>query len=128
MDKHPIGDMMSTTMEKIREMIDANTIVGKPISTPDGITIIPISRVNFGFASGGSDFQTKHAGQANPFGGGGGAGVKIEPVAFVVVKDGNVKIMNISQPPASTVDRLIETAPEVIDKVSDLINKNKDGE
>ena len=128
MDKHPIGDMMSTTLGKIREMIDADMIIGKSITTADGIMIIPVSKLSFGFASGGSDFQSKQPNQPNPFGGGGGAGVKLDPVAFIVVKDGNVKILNITPPPATTVDRLIDSAPEMIDKVTGLMKKEKPAE
>lgn len=127
MDKHPIGDLMETTMQKIREMIDVNTIVGSPIVTADGITLIPISKVSFGFASGGSDFQTKHQreNQNNSFGGGSGAGVNIVPVAFLVVKGANIKLLNIAPPASTTVDRIIEMVPEVIDKVNDLWNKEQ---
>jgi sporulation protein YtfJ len=126
MDKHPIGDLMETTMQKIREMVDVNTIVGSPIVTADGITLIPVSKVSFGFASGGSDFQTKHQqpNQNNAFGGGSGAGVNIVPVAFLVVKGGNIKLLNIAPPASTTVDRIIEMVPEVIDKVSELVNKD----
>jgi sporulation protein YtfJ len=125
MDKHPIGDLMETTMQKIREMVDVNTIVGSPIVTADGMTLIPISKVSFGFASGGSDFQTKHQQNTNnsSFGGGSGAGVNIVPVAFLIVKGTSVKLLNIAPPAASTVDRLIETVPEIIDKVTELMNK-----
>lgn len=127
MDKHPIGDLMETTMQKIREMVDVNTIVGSPIVTSEGMTLIPISKVSFGFASGGSDFQTKHqqAGANNAFGGGSGAGVNIVPVAFLVVRGTSIKLLNISPPAASTVDRIIEMVPEVIDKVNELINKDE---
>lgn len=127
MDKHPIGDLMETTMQKIKEMVDVNTIIGDSIITPDGITLIPVSKVSFGFASGGSDFQTKNqqAGQANPFGGGGGAGVKISPVAFIVIKDSNVKVLNIAPPAVTTVDRVVEMAPDLVDKVVELIKKEK---
>jgi sporulation protein YtfJ len=125
MDKHPIGDLMETTMQKIREMVDVNTIVGSPIVTADGITLIPVSKVSFGFASGGSDFQTKHQqpSQNNAFGGGSGAGVNIVPVAFLVVKGGNIKLLNIAPPASTTVDRIIELVPEVFDKVSDFMKK-----
>ncbi|NLA87242.1 MAG: sporulation protein YtfJ [Clostridiales bacterium] len=128
MDKHPIGDLMETTMQKIREMVDVNTIVGSPIITADGITLIPVSKVSFGFASGGSDFQTKHQqqGQNNAFGGGSGAGVNIVPVAFLIVKGDSVKLLNIAPPASTTVDRIIELVPEVIDKVNELINKDED--
>lgn len=125
MDKHPVGDLMETTMQKIREMVDVNTIVGSPIVTADGITLIPVSKVSFGFASGGSDFQTKHQqpSQSNAFGGGSGAGVTIAPVAFLVVKDGSIKLLNVAPPASTTVDRIIEIVPEVIDKINELMNK-----
>ena len=127
MDKHPIGDLMETTMEKIRQMVDVNTIVGQPIVTADGITLIPVSKVSFGFASGGSDFQTKQqqAGADNAFGGGSGAGVKITPVSFIVIKNGDVRILHIAPPADSAVDRIIENAPEIVDKISALISKKK---
>ena len=89
MDKHPIGDLMEVTMRNIRNMIDVNTVVGQPITTPDGITLIPVSKLTFGFGSGGGDFTSKNqnAGAPNPFAGGSGAGVNITPVAFLVIKD-----------------------------------------
>lgn len=125
MDKHPIGDLMETTMEKIRQMIDVNTIVGQPIVTADGITLIPVSKVSFGFASGGSDFQTKQQapGADNAFGGGSGAGVKITPVSFIVIKHGDLRVLHIAPPADSTVDRIIENAPEIVEKISALFNK-----
>ena len=125
MDKHPIGELMETTMQKIREMVDVNTVIGQPIGPVDGITLIPVSKVSFGFASGGSDFQSKQQNSNANFGGGSGAGVKITPVAFVIVKDGAVRIMNVDPPAATTVDRIVEMAPDIIDKVSDLIKKEK---
>ena len=130
MEKHPIGELMETTMSKIREMVDVNTIVGTPITTVDGITLIPVSKVSFGFASGGSDFQTKNQqpAQNNAFGGGSGAGVNISPVAFLVVKDGNVKLLNVNPPAGSSLDRVIEMVPEVIDKVKEMIpQKEQEG-
>ena len=128
MDKHPIGDLMETTMQKIREMIDVNTIVGEPIVTADGVTLIPVSKVSFGFGSGGTDFPSKNKqpNENNPFGGGGGAGVNIVPVAFLVVKGENVKIINIGPPASTTVDRVIDLVPDVMDKVSKFIEKNKE--
>lgn len=127
MEKHPIGDLMEITMEKIREMVDANTIVGSPIVTTDGITLIPISKVSFGFASGGSDFPSKQQQPSpnNTFGGGSGAGVHIVPVAFLIVQGSSIKLLNISPPASTTVDRIIELVPEVIDKVNDLLNKEQ---
>lgn len=125
MDKHPISELMETVMGKIREMVDVSTVIGDPINTVDNITIIPVSKLSFGFASGGSDFTMKNQRpeSANPFGGGSGAGVKITPVAFMVVKEGSVRLMNIEPPASNTLDRIIENAPELIDKVKELIKK-----
>jgi len=105
-------------------MVDANTIVGEPVTTADGITLIPVSKLSFGFAGGGSDIAGKGE-PANGFGGGIGAGVRIEPVAFIVVKGENVKLLHVTPPAASTVDRIIETVPEIFDKVTDFIGKEK---
>jgi len=112
-------------MLKVKEMIDANTIIGEPITTADGITLIPVSKVNLGFGGGGTDFTKKQEPQ-NGFGGGICAGVRIEPVAFVVAVGESVKLLHVTPPAESTLDRLIETVPEVIDKVSGFINKDKD--
>ena len=87
--KTPLSDMMRATMDKIHEMVDANTIVGQPITTPDGVTLIPISKVSFGFGSGGGDYGKTSAKEG--FGGGSAAGVKIDPVAFLVIKDGTTR-------------------------------------
>lgn len=129
MEKRPVSDFISTTMEKVREMIDTNTVIGQPIKTDDGITLIPVSKVSFGFAGGGSDFQTKYSGggKQDPFGGGTGAGVKVTPVAFVVIKDGNVRIINIAPPASSAVDRLIEMLPDAFDRIEGMI-KSKNAE
>ena len=129
MEKRPISEFVSTTMEKVREMIDTNTVICQPIKTDDGITLIPVSKVSFGFAGGGTDFQTKYSGNGkqDPFGGGTGAGVKVTPVAFVVIKDGSVRIMNIAPPASSAADRLIEMIPDVIDRVEGMV-KSKSGE
>ena len=130
MEKHPIGELMETTMQKIHEMVDVNTVVGQPITTPDGITLIPISKVVFGFGSGGGDYSTKNqpSGADNAFAGGSGAGVNIAPVAFLIVKDGSVRLLPVAPPPSTTVDRIVEMAPEIIDKVTDFLDKNKDKE
>ena len=124
MDKRPISDMMETTMQKVREMIDANTIVGAPVTTADGITLIPVSKVFLGFAGGGSDSAKKQDEQSG-FGGGIGAGVRIEPVAFVVLKGDSVKLLHIAPPAETTLDRVIETVPDVIDRITDFFEKNK---
>jgi sporulation protein YtfJ len=128
MDRHPIGELMDTTMQKIREIVDVNTIVGQQITTQDGITIIPVSKVTLGFGTGGTDFSGKGAqpGKDNLFGGGSAAGVNIIPVAFLVIKDGGVKLLSVSPPAATTVDRLIELVPELVDKVKDMIARDKD--
>jgi len=128
MEKHQINDLMETTMQKVREMVDANTIIGQPISTADGITLIPVSKVTFGFAGGGSDLAKKQGGSDSKFGGGAGAGVNIIPIAFIVVKDGNAKLLHISPPGNSSIDKIIDAVPDLIDKVSDVIGKNKPGE
>jgi len=125
MEKRQINELMETTMQKVREMVDANTIIGEPINTQDGVTLIPVSKVTFGFAGGGSDFAKKASNVPANFGGGAGAGVNIIPVAFIVVKEGSVKLLHVSPPGNSTIDRIIDTVPDVIDKISDFIDKNK---
>ncbi|MBQ8056801.1 MAG: GerW family sporulation protein [Ruminococcus sp.] len=120
---HPINSLMDTTMKKIKEMIDVNTIIGDPITTPDGTTIIPVSKVSYGFASGGSDLPTKKDNK-DCFGGGSGAGVTINPVAFLYVSKGNVKLIPIEKYDGA-VDRIVGMVPEVLDKVSDMLKKDK---
>ena len=111
-------------MSKVREMVSSDTVIGQPITTPDGVTLIPISRVSFGFGSGGGDYGKP--GQNN-FGGGGGAGVKIDPVAFLVIKDGTTRVMPVAVPPVSTVDRIVDMAPDIVDKIGKFFDK-KDGD
>jgi len=110
-------------MSRLKQMVDVNTVVGAPINTPDGITIIPISRVSFGFGSGGSDIPSKDS--KSGFGGGNGAGVKIDPIGFLVIRDGNVRMLNIAPPPGTTLDRVVEMVPGVIDRVEEIIDKRK---
>ncbi len=113
---------MEITMTKIKEMVDVNTIVGQPITTPDGIVIVPVSKVSFGFASGASEYSVK----VKPgFGGGNGAGVKIEPIGFLVIREGNVRMLNIAPPPGTTLDRVVEMIPGVLDRVEEFIEKRK---
>ena len=119
---HPIHEVLQTTMNKIREMVDANTVVGQPITTQDGVTLVPVSRLSFGFATGGSDFG-KTQNVAKSFGGGAGAGVNVIPVAFLVVKDGNVKILPVAPPPGDGVSRVVDMVPEMFDKVTGYIDK-----
>ena len=120
--KTPLSDMMRNTMEKIREMVDTNTIVGQPITTPDGVTLIPISKVSFGFGSGGGDYGK--APKEN-FGGGSAAGVKIDPVAFLGIKDGVTRVMPVAVPPVSTMDRVVEMVPDIMDKVEKYFDKKE---
>ena len=124
MAEHPIQNLMNVTMDKIRQMVDSNTIVGKPITTDDGTTILPVSKVSFGFASAGTDFDGKNAANKDLFGGGSGAGVNIQPVAFLVVKDGCVRTIQLSDG-NNTVDRALTMIPELVEKVSALIKKDE---
>ena len=122
--KNPLNELLQDSMAKVREMVDTNTIVGQPIQTPDGVTLIPISRVSFGFGGGGATFgnnkeQTAHG----SVGAGMGAGVKVEPVAFLIIKDGTVRVMPVAVPAVTTVDRIVEMVPDVVDKVSGFIKK-----
>jgi len=104
-------------------MIDVNSVVGNPIYTPDGVTIIPVSRVSVGFGGGGSDFATrKDSGGDTPFGGGAGAGVKVTPICFLVVKEGNVRMIPVAQAANTTADRLVEMIPDTLDKISSFID------
>lgn len=120
MANQPIGDLMETAMGKIRDMVDSNTVIGNPITTPDGITVIPVSRVSFGFGSGGND-----KGQAAKPGiwGGAGAAVKIEPIGFLVVREGGVRMISIAPPAGTTVDRVLDLVPEIMDKVEGYVDK-----
>ena len=117
-----VPNMMEGMLPKIREMIDANTVMGTPVTTPDGTTIIPISKVSIGFGGGGSDFATNKGG--NPFGGGAGGGVKVTPVAFIVVSEGNVRMLPVAQAANTTADRLVEMIPDTLDKVSAFIDSH----
>ena len=119
--------MLGDTMSKIREMIDVNTVVGAPITTPDGVTIIPVTKVSIGYGGGGSDFATKNypAGRDNAFGGGAGAGVTITPVAFLVIRGENVRMLPIAEPASTSVDRLIELLPDLLDKADDFLASRK---
>ena len=125
MSEHPIEGMMSTTLEKIKQMVDVNSIVGDPITSPDGTIIIPISKVSYGFASGGSDIPTKAQPAKDLFGGGTGAGITINPVAFITISNGNVKLLQID-PYNSSADRVVGMVPDMVDKISSLFSKKKE--
>ena len=134
MSEHPIESLMMTTMSSIQNMVDVNTIIGEPIESKNGITIIPISRVCFGFAAGGSEFSGETLKEYNkkdkdeeieyklPFGGGAGAGISIHPVAFLVVEGNNVKLMSVDH--ESCIDKLLDYVPDFIQKMNDMFNKN----
>ena len=118
-----LPNMLDNTITKIREMVDVDAVVGEAITTPDGITIIPISKVSVGFGGGGSDYVSKHVNkQENPFGGGVCAGIKVTPTAFLVIKDGTVRVLPVSEPANTTVDRLVEMIPDTLDKIAAFID------
>ena len=118
--------VLATAIDKIKDMVDCQTIIGDPIDAGDGIKVIPISKVTYGFASGGSDFPTKTSKEL--FGGGGGAGVTIQPVAFLVINKGEVSVKYICEGSESSAERIIGMVPDVVNKVGDIINKfSKDG-
>ena len=133
MSEHPIESLMMTTMTSIQNMVDVNTIIGEPIETQSGITIIPISKVSFGFAAGGSEFSGETLKKKKkkdkdeeieyklPFGGGAGAGVSIHPVAFLVVQNNNVKLMSVDHD--SCIDKLLDYVPDLMQKLNDMFNK-----
>ena len=120
-----LPNMLENTMAKIREMVDSNSVVGEPISAGDGVTIVPISKISIGFGGGGSDFTTKNANvQEIPFGGGVGAGVKVTPVAFLVIKDGSVRMLPVAAPANTTADRIVEMVPDTLDKIASFIDSH----
>lgn len=135
--QHPINGLMQTAMENIKDMVDVNTIVGEPVQTPDGSVILPISKVGFGFAAGGSEFQAtdEHGGNGAksndsqnasvqlPFGGGSGGGVSITPIAFLVVGTQGVKVVPLDNQ-THILERLIEAAPTWVDKLKNAFQKN----
>lgn len=133
MNEHPIEGLMITAMNSIRDMVDVNTIIGEPIETSNNIIIIPISKVGFGFASGGSEFREETINEYTkkdkdeqiqyklPFGGGSGAGVSIFPVAFLVIQSNNVKLLPVNH--SSAIDRLLDYVPDLIEKTNNILNK-----
>lgn len=133
MGNHPIESLMKTAMESIQQIVDVNTIVGDPVETPDGSIIIPVSRVSCGFAAGGSEFAQAEdnkgtmntGGQAPslPFGGGAGAGVSVQPVAFLVVGNGSIRLLPVDG--NVVVDRLIDTVPDLLERMSGMFQKKK---
>ena len=123
---HPINELMAETIQKIRETVDANTVVGEPIRAGD-VVLIPVSRISFGFATGASEFGGKapKAPGDNPFGGGGGAGVKVDPVCFLAVSGTSVKVLPVEMPPLTGVDKVVDMIPDAVTKISGIIEKRK---
>ena len=126
MDHNPIGELMQSTMESVKNILKVDTVVGDPIYTPDGITLVPISKISVGFGGGGVEFNTKSPGDKKPYGGGNATGVKIDPIGFLVIKDGCVRMVNVTPPASNTVDRIIDLVPQVIDRVDSFIEKQKE--
>ena len=118
-----LPNMLENTIAKIRELVDANSVVGEPIVAGEGITIIPISKISVGLGGGGSDFAVKNSNvHDNPFGGGVGAGVKVVPVAFLIIKDGSVRMIPVATPANTTADRLVEMVPDTLDKIAAFVD------
>ena len=122
MEKSANG-ILKTTIEKVRDLVDVSTFIGEPINLPDGLSIIPVSKVTYGFASGGSDFPSKN--NVELFGGAGGAGITINPVAFLVIKDGDVTIKHIVSND-NAIERAVSLVPEMFDKVTKLTSKKNE--
>ena len=118
-----LPNMLEGTIQKIREMVDINSVIGEPITCGD-VTIIPVSKVSVGFGGGGSDFVARGTNSANPFGGGVGGGVKVTPICFLIVKDGNVRMMPVATPANTTADRIVEMVPDTLDKISAFVDSH----
>ena len=136
MDNNPIGALMQNTMESVKNILKVDTVVGDPIYTPDGITLVPISKISVGFggggvelgskkAGGGVEFTAKKSGEDRPYGGGNATAVKIDPIGFLVIKEGTVRMVNVTPPASNTVDRIIDLVPQVMDRVDAFIEKQK---
>lgn len=124
---HPLSEMMTSSMGKIRDMVDVNTVIGNPITTPDGVTIIPVTKVSVGYGGGGTDFATKNtpANRDNAFGGGAGCGINITPIAFLVIRGESVRMLPVAEPASTSVDRIIELVPDILDRVENLLEERK---
>lgn len=126
---HPLSELMNSSMGKIRELVDVNSVIGEPIVTADGVSIIPVSKVSVGYGGGGTDFATKNmpADKQNAFGGGAATGITITPIAFLVVRGESVRMLPVAEPASSSMDRLIEQLPDLLDRI-DAMRKKKDEE
>ncbi|MGM0874909.1 MAG: GerW family sporulation protein [Bacillota bacterium] len=132
MSDHPIQGLMKTAMENLKQMIDVNTIIGDPVETPDGSVILTVSKVGFGFAAGGSEFNSTGAGEGDPqktpklpFGGGSGGGVSITPIAFLIVSSTGVKMLHLDES-THLYEKILEAAPQTVEKIQGMFKKNKD--
>lgn len=127
MENNPIGELMQATMENVKNVLKVDTVVGDPIITQDGITLVPISKISLAFGGGGVEFSSKKGNaDSKPYGGGNATGVKIEPMGFLVIKDGVVRMINVTPPASNTVDRIIDLVPQVMDRVDAFISKQKE--
>ena len=122
-----ISEMLTSSMEKIQRMVDVNTIIGQPITVGDGVTIIPVSKLHIGVGGGGTEFATKSAlaAKKDPFGGGLGAGVSVDPVGCWVVRGDTVRMLPVAEPASTTLDRVVEQAPDLLDKLADFLDGRK---
>ena len=121
-----LSDFMGTNMEKVKAMVDANMVVGDPITTPDGVTILPICRINIGIGGGGTEIPGKNLPTGGyPFGGGSGAGVTVTPLAFLITKNGSVRMLPVAEPASSALDRIVENIPDLIDRIMGYVNEAK---
>lgn len=125
MSEHPIQNLMTTAMENLKDMIDVNTIIGDPVETPDGSVILTVSKVGFGFAAGGSEFQsqeTKDQSEEHPFGGGSGGGVSITPISFLIVNSSGIKTIHLDNS-THLYEKMLDLAPQAIEKVQNMFKE-----
>lgn len=123
---HNLPDMLQSTLQKVKELMDVNSVVGDPITTPDGVTILPVCKVSYGVGGGGSDFATKSNNRPNyPFGGGAGVGAKIVPIAFLIIKGESVRLLPVTAAPSTTADRALEMVPDVLDRITSYFDNKK---
>ncbi len=127
-NKQPLESLMGVTIEKIKQMVDVNTVIGAPVAAPDGTVIVPVSKVSYGFASGGSSFIAKSAPNKDLFGGGTGAGVSINPIAFIVISKGSAKVLSIDTPNSTVAEKALALAPDLVDKITAIFNKEENKE
>lgn len=124
---HPLPNMLESTLQKVKEMINVDSVMGTPITTPEGITIIPVCKISYGVGGGGSDFPTKTTTRPEyPFGGGTGVGAKVTPIAFLVINGQNVRMLPVSNPANSTAERVVEMVPDLLDRIAGFVDSRKE--